>query len=183
MTDEPKRLYLDGISGKDKARRAFWRVIWTLFFVTTPVPIFGKWRVFLLRLFGARIGVGCRIEPTCRIWAPWNLTMGNYSCLGPGVDCYNVTALSMADYVTVSQRSFLCCASHDISQLKLPLTFAPIKLERYSWVAAEAYVGPGVIIKEGAVLGARGVATSDLEAWTVNVGVPAHCIKTRRIQR
>ena len=48
-----------------------------------------------------------------------------------------------------------------------------------SWVAAEAFVGPGVTMGEGAVLGARAVAFSDLAPWTVYVGNPAKPIKTR----
>lgn len=37
------------------------------------------WRRFLLRLFGADIGVGVLIRPTARITYPWKLTVGDYS--------------------------------------------------------------------------------------------------------
>jgi hypothetical protein len=51
-----------------------------------------------------------------------------------------------------------------------------------SWVAAEAFVGPGVTIGEGAVLGARGCAFRDLEPWTVYAGNPARRLKLRKIR-
>ena len=56
----------------------------------------------------------------------------------------------------------------------------PIKLEPHSWVAADAFVGPGVVVGEGAVLGARAVAFSDLEPWTLYVGNPAQKRRLRK---
>jgi putative colanic acid biosynthesis acetyltransferase WcaF len=47
-------------------------------------------------------------------------------------------------------------------------------------VAAEAFVGPGVTLGDGAVLGARGVAFADLEPWTVYIGNPMREVRKRR---
>jgi putative colanic acid biosynthesis acetyltransferase WcaF len=47
------------------------------------------------------------------------------------------------------------------------------------WVAADAFVGPGVTIGSRSVLGARSSAFGDLPADVVAVGNPAKVIKRR----
>ncbi|WP_220443994.1 DapH/DapD/GlmU-related protein [Pararhodobacter zhoushanensis] len=182
MTSQPTRLYVDSRSHSDKARRALWHVTRSLLFAPLRGPLFKRWRLFLLRSFGATIGKGCRVDASCKIWWPGNLRMGNYACLADAVDCYNVAPITLGDYATVSQRSFLCSASHATDQLSRPLIFAPITLETHAWVGAEAFVGPGVTIGEGAVLGARAVATRNLESWTIYAGIPARALRKREIR-
>ncbi|GHC04795.1 hypothetical protein GCM10007047_22040 [Cerasicoccus arenae] len=105
--------------------------------------------------------------------------MGNFVCIAASVDCYNVDKIVLKDKVTVSQRSFLCTASHDIDSLQRPLIHAPITIEQHVWVCAEAFVGPGVTIFEGAVVAARAVVIKNVEAWAVVAGNPAKKIKHR----
>lgn len=172
MTAPPTRLYRDALSRRDKLRRLCWQIAQACLFRPTPAPGFHRWRIALLRLFGAQIGQGCKIYPTARVWAPWNLQMGNRVAIAAGVDCYNVSPIRLNDYSTVSQRTFLCTASHDISELSRPLVHSPIRLAKHAWVCAEAFVGPGVTLGEGAVLAARGVATRDIPPWEVHGGTP-----------
>jgi putative colanic acid biosynthesis acetyltransferase WcaF len=55
----------------------------------------------------------------------------------------------------------------------MPLVIAPIVIESEAWVAADVFVGPGVKIGEGAVIGARSTVMNDVEPWSVVVGSPA----------
>lgn len=158
--------------------RALWGITWITLFRPTPRLLHG-WRRLLLRAFGARIGRGVVVHPSVRVWAPWNLEMGDYSCLGPQVDCYTVTSIRIGSYATVSQYSFLCAASHDIDSPDMKLITAPITLGDHVWVAADAFVGPGVTVQEGAVVGARTSAFKDVTAWTVVAGNPARVIRLR----
>lgn len=182
MNNYGKRLYVDALTIRSKMTRWLWNVVRILLFLPLSGPLFRHWRVVLLRIFGAKIGRGCRIESSCNIWWPANLRLGDYVCLAKGVDCYNVDLISIGDYSTVSQRSFLCTASHSIGSLERPLVHAPISVSEHVWIAAEAYVGPGVSIGDGAVLGVRAVATKSLSAWSINVGVPAKSIGVREVQ-
>jgi putative colanic acid biosynthesis acetyltransferase WcaF len=108
--------------------------------------------------------------------------MGDHSCLSEGVECYSVDRITVGDQAVVSQGAFLCCASHDISSPIMELTYAPIVIESQVWVAARAFVGPGVTVGEGAVVGACAVVTKDVEPWTVVAGNPARVIGKRVIR-
>jgi len=167
---------------KAKIARAVWNVVWSLLFRLTPRGILYGWRRFLLRCFGARLGRGVNVLPSCRIWQPWKLTMGDYSCLSEQVECYSVDQITIGKQVVVSQGAFLCCASHDISSPIMELTHKPIIIESQAWVAARAFVGPGVTVGEGAVVGACAVVTKDVEPWTVVAGNPARVVKKRALR-
>jgi len=144
----------------------------------TPRPLHA-WRRFWLRLFGAKIGAGTAIYPSARIWAPWNLEMGDRSGIADGAEIYNVDKIVLEDDAIVSQFAFLCTASHDITDPGRRLITAPIRVGRQAWICAAAYVGMGVTVAEGAVVAARAVAVKDVAPWMVVGGNPARTIKQR----
>ena len=159
--------------------RALWHVTWALFAAWTPPPLHG-WRRFLLRAFGAKIGRGARIYGSARIWYPPHLEMGRFSTMGWDVNCYNQGRIVLEDFAIVSQYAHLVAGTHDIDDPNFQLQVRSIRICRNAWVASDAFVGPGVTVGEGAVLGARGVAFKDLEAWTVYIGNPAGPIRKRK---
>jgi putative colanic acid biosynthesis acetyltransferase WcaF len=107
--------------------------------------------------------------------------MGAESCLAPGVECYNVDVVHLAAGAIVSQRAHLCTASHDFNDADFPLVAAPIRVEEKAWVCAEAFVGPGVTVHEGAVVGARAVVTKNVPAGAIVVGNPARLLNKKRM--
>ena len=173
--------YVDTIPKSLKVKRGIWIVVWLLFFRPTPRGMFNGWRLFLLRLFGAKIGKGSKVAASCFVWAPWNLEMGELSVLGDSVDCYAMNKIRIGSKVAISQRTFLCTGSHDISSLRRPLITKPIIIGDHCWVAAEVMVMPGVEIGTGAVVGARSVVIKDLPEWMVCGGYPCVPLKKRSI--
>jgi len=168
-------------SFRQKVTRAAWNTVWHLLFRPSPTFLFG-WRRTLLRFFGARMGKGVRVYPSARIWAPWNLEMGDHSCLGPSVICYSVDKVKIGAHATVSQYAHLCTASHDIQDPAMGLVSAPIAIGAGSWVTTDVFVGPGVRIGEGAVVAARAVVVKDVDPWAVVGGNPARFIKRRELK-
>lgn len=166
----------------NKLHRLWWRIMCAIFYRPFAGPIFKQWRCFFLRLFGAKIGKKCAISASAKIWAPWNLSVGNVVAIGPRVNIYNPGKVYIKDKVTISQDATLCTASHNISHRDNPLIVSPIHIDSFSWVAADAFVGPGVTIGEGAVVGARAAVFKDVEPWTVVGGNPAKFIKKRIIK-
>ncbi len=158
------------------------RIVWitSWFVLARPTPAFlHSWRRILLRLFGADIHATAKIYSSVEIWDPRNLVMGPHSCLGPKVVCYNMASITLEQYAVVSQGAHLCCGSHNIDSDEFELVVRPIRICAKAWVAAEAFVGPGVIVSQGAVLGARAVAVGTIDAWCVYAGNPAKCIRKR----
>ena len=174
--------YTDALTLKNKMSRLCWNVFVLLFFRPFGGPVFRYWRSFLLRLWGAKVGRRCAVAASAKIWAPWNLVLGDYVAIGARAEIYNVAKIAIGSNVTISQDAYLCTASHDISKLKKPLVFSPIFIGDSTWVAAKAIVLPGVTIAEGAVVGAGAVVTKDVEPWTVVGGNPAKVIKKRVIK-
>ena len=168
------------VSLGDWPSEAAWIITWSLLAAWTPPPLH-PWRRFLLRLFGAKISSTARIYGTAQIWYPPNLEMGAHSILGWDVLCYCQDRIVLKDFANVAQRSHLCAGTHD-SYLNFQLLTKPIVIGKHAWVASDALGGPGVTLSEGAVLGARGVAFRDLDAWTVYIGNPAMPIRSRRRQ-
>jgi putative colanic acid biosynthesis acetyltransferase WcaF len=165
-------------SSMNRGLRALWGCVYLLCFRPTPKVLHG-WRRLLLRVFGARVGKGAHPYPRARIWAPWNLTMGDHSCLANDVDCYCVAPVVLGESVTVSQYSHLCTATHDYQDPEFRLITKPIAIGARAWVAAGAFIGPGVTVGEGAVVGARSVVVKDVPPWVVVAGQPARFLRAR----
>lgn len=164
--------------------RVVWNIVWALFFRTTPRGnLFRPWRIFLLKLFGAKVEWSSNVLPSCRIWQPWKLEMGAYACLSQRVDCYNADWIRIGKQATISQDAFLCTASHDISNVNMELTTAPLILGPQTWICARAVILPGVTVGEGAVVACASVVAKNVEPWSVVGGNPAKFIKHREITK
>ena len=127
------------------------------------------------------MGKGARVYGSTKVWLPSNLVMGDYAVMGWSVNCYNQDKIVIDDYAIVSQYSHLVAGSHEIHNISFQLFTKPIFVGKYAWIASKSFVGPGVTVHEGAVLGACAVTFKDLDAWTVYIGNPAvkHKLRTR----
>lgn len=162
---------------KEQMMRVLWGIV-TPIFRFSPRICFG-WRTFLLRLFGAKIGRETHIYNSVVIFMPWNFEIGDWSSIGEYVYIYNLGRVRIGDNTTISHRAHICAGTHDYTRLDLPLEKAPIIVEDQAWICADAFIGPGIVIGEGAVVGARAVAMKDVPPWAVVVGNPARVVKTR----
>lgn len=167
---------------KNKFYRIAWSVVYKLLFRTSPNPM-RKWRVALLNLFGAEISNKARISPLAEITFPKNLIMEDYATLGPYSICYSTEKIHIRKQATVSQFSYLCSATHDYEDKNFTLYAKPIIIEQNAWVSADVFIGPGVTVGEGSVIGARSSVYKDIPKWGVYVGNPAKFLKKREIKR
>ena len=173
--------YQNVLSRKNQLARFIWTIVWDVFVRPLPRSLGNSWKLFLLRLFGAKIHSKAVVYSSVQIYMPWNLEMEEYSCLAPEVDCYNAAKIKIGAHSTISQKSYLCTASHDITKSSNPLVTAPIIIEDQAWIGTSAFIGMGVTIGQGAVIGARAAVFKDVIPWTVIGGNPAKFIKKREI--
>jgi putative colanic acid biosynthesis acetyltransferase WcaF len=171
-------VYRSELSFNNKLGRFAWGFVWCVLFRPSPRSWF-RWRRVLLNLFGAKLARSAAVYPSAKIWAPWNLEMGERSVLGDYVDCYSVDLIVLEADVTVSQYAHLCTAAHDIESPSRDLVHQPIRLGRGAWVFAGAFIGMGIVVGEGAVVAARSVVVKDVERFSVVGGNPARLIKKR----
>lgn len=164
---------------KNKLKRLFWKFTWLIFCRYSPV-ILHSWRCAVLKGFGAKIGKSNFIYPNIRIWAPWLLETEDVATIGPGVEIYNPGGVFIGDHAILSQDSYICGATHDYDTIDFTYIAKKVSIESYAWICARAIVLPGVTCHEGSVLGAGGIATKDLEAWSLYSGNPAKKIKERK---
>lgn len=163
----------------EQVRRILWSCAYP-FFRFSPRICF-RWRCFLLRLFGAKVGCRTNIYSSANIYMPWNLVIGDDSSIGEWVLVYNLGLVTIGNRTTISQRAHLCGGTHDFSNPSLPLQKLPITINNEAWVCADAFVGPGVEVGTGAIVGARAVVTKDVPNWSIVIGNPAQILKKREI--
>lgn len=162
----------------NRMRRVAWSLSWLLLARWTP-PQARLWRLALLRAFGAKVSWKANVYASVKVWAPWNLQMAALAALAPRVEVYNIAPVSVGEKAIVSQGAYLCTGTHDHRDPNFPLYARPIAIGRRAWVCAEAFIGPGVTVNEGAVLAARAVTFKPLAPWTVYQGNPAQAVNTR----
>ena len=170
-------------AGKYSSKEMLLRVSWGMakpFFRFSPRISFG-WRNFLLRLFGAKVGREVHIYNTAVICMPWNLSIGDWSSIGEYAFIYNLGDIAIGAKTTISQRAHLCAGTHDYTKPDLPLLKSPITIGDQAWICADAFVGPGVHVGNGAVVAARAVAMKNVDPWAIVAGNPATVIKKRAL--
>ena len=178
MSYTPTQTTPFGIVYKLKSR--FWGLTnatlfrWSFFFMR-------KYRVAILKLFGAKIDWSCSIDRTATVIDPWNLSMGRMSSIGEYACIRCRGKISIGKNCCIGRDVYLLSASHDISSPTFDMISAPISIEDNVWIAPRSTIGKGVTIGEGAVIAAEANVIKDVEPWTVVGGNPAKPIKKRVI--
>lgn len=169
---------------KEIGASAFKQICWYYanFFVLNGYLFpFSTVKVWLLRLFGARIGQGVVIKPKVNIKYPWKLSIGDHCWLGEEVWIDNLAQVTIGAHVSISQGAFILTGNHNYRKPGFDLMVEPVVLEDGVWIGAKAIVCPGITCKHHAVLAVASVATNDLESYSIYQGNPAVVVKNREI--
>ena len=155
-----------------------WWLVQSSLFGMSPQFMYG-WRQWLLRLFGAEIGKNVLIRPTARITYPWKLRIDDHSWIGDDVVLYSLGEIEIGCNVVVSQKSYICAASHDYASPNFDIFAKKVQIEDEVWIATNVFVAPGVTISKGAVVGACSSVFSDLPTMMLCIGCPAKPLRKR----
>ncbi len=176
--DRPEPVHTSPWTIGQRIKRQLWYVVQATIFRYSLYNAFG-WRRFLLGLFGANLASDVRIRPSARIEVPWNLTIGQNSSVGDFAILYCLGKVTIGRRVTISQYAHLCAGTHETNTHRMLLLRPPITIDDDAWIAADAFVGPGVHIGAGTLLGARSSAFSDLPPGVIALGSPARPVRPR----
>jgi putative colanic acid biosynthesis acetyltransferase WcaF len=155
-----------------RLRLLLWEYAWSFLCCWTPKP-FNPWRLFVLRRFGATILGLPFVHQRARIDHPWNLTLHHQSCLGDRAHAYCLGAVEIGPGACVAQEAYLCTATHDFADPLRALQTGPILIGADAFIGARAFLLPGVMVGEAAIVGACSVVTRSVPAANVVAGNPA----------
>lgn len=166
------------------AREYCLRILWS---IASPAfryslrPMFG-WRRMILRLFGAKVGKGVHIYASVKVYLPWKLRVGDFASIGEWALIYNLGYVDIGERATISHGAHICAGTHDHRDARLPLRRLPVKIGAQAWVCANAFIGPGVTVGDGAIAGACAVIVKDILPWEIAVGNPSRIIGRRSLR-
>jgi putative colanic acid biosynthesis acetyltransferase WcaF len=163
-------------------RRFCWYITSIIFFKNALFPFY-RFKLFLLRLFGAKVGKNIIIKPCVNIKYPWFLELGNHVWIGENVWIDNLGKVRIGNNVCLSQGCFLLTGNHDYNDHAFKLIVNGIDLEDGVWIGARATVCGGSICRDHSVLSVGSVAVGELESMGIYTGNPAIKIKDRNFRK
>lgn len=166
--------------GASRWKEALWLVVSLLLFRLCPFNL-SRLKCWILRWFGAQVGIGVVIKPEVKITFPWKLSIGNHVWLGEECWLLNLDQITIGDNVCISQRAFLCTGNHDYTRSTFDLITKAIHINGGAWIGAGSWVSPGTVVGSHTVLSASSVVSGHLEAFGIYSGNPATLRKMRCI--
>jgi putative colanic acid biosynthesis acetyltransferase WcaF len=157
-----------------------WYSFSLIFFKSSWVP-FSFFKVFILRIFGAKIGKSVVIKPNVNIKYPWKLSLGNHVWIGENVWIDNLDNVVIGNNVCISQGAFLLCGNHNYKKESFDLITKPIIVEDGVWIGAKSTVLLGVTANSHSILSAGSVTSKNLEPYSIYKGNPAEKVSIRII--
>jgi putative colanic acid biosynthesis acetyltransferase WcaF len=165
-------------STENRVLRILWEFCWFVFCIWTPKPL-NPWRLFWLRVFGAKIDGTPFVHQRARVAVPWNLTLHDRACLGDRAHAYSLGEIEIGARATVAQEAYLSTGTHDFKQPEMPLVTAKITIGEDVFVGARAFVLPGVTIGPRSIIGACSVVTRDVPENVIAAGNPCKVLSSR----
>jgi putative colanic acid biosynthesis acetyltransferase WcaF len=164
--------------GASSPKFIFWYLLKSFFFLSS-IPYPSKFKAFILRCFGAKIGIGLVLKPRVNIHFPWKLEIGDHVWIGEEALLLNFEMLTIESNVCISQRAFLCGGNHDYTIPSMPYRNGKITLKEGSWAGASSFIGPNVTIGINSVVAANSVVSKSLPENGIYSGNPIKFIKKR----
>jgi putative colanic acid biosynthesis acetyltransferase WcaF len=106
-----------------------------------------KIKIFLLKIFGAKIDSNVIIKQYVKIKFPWNLQIGKNSWIGEGVWIDNIKMVDIKENCCISQGVYFCTGNHNYKKKTFDLTAKEITIGQSCWIGAKSTIGPGINLK------------------------------------
>lgn len=153
------------------------RMLWGVARASAWKVLPGSGRNWLLRAFGARIGLGVRIHRSVAIEIPWNLTIGEGATVCPHAILYCLGPVRIGARCVIGRYVHVCAGTHDFSDPRFTLLRSPITIEDDCMLMTASFVGPDTTIARGSVLRPRATVFGATRPDTTYEGTPARPIE------
>jgi putative colanic acid biosynthesis acetyltransferase WcaF len=157
---------------RERVQGFWWSIVRNTLFRWSPPPC-RRWRALLLRAFGAHIGRKTFVAASAHIDHPWNLVLGDHVYIAEDVIINCMGKVTVGERTRISQYSHLCAGTHDYQSRDMQIVRCPITVGKDVWIAADAFIGPGVTLGDNCVVAARSSAFRDMPAGQICLGEPA----------
>jgi acetyltransferase-like isoleucine patch superfamily enzyme len=113
-----------------------------------------------------------------------NIIIGDDCSINPYVILYGHGDLSIGNSVRIATHTVIIPSNHTFDDVTIPIYKQPlnnkgINIHDDVWIGCGAKILDGVTIGTGSVIGAGAVVNKNIEAFTINAGIPSKVIKKR----
>ena len=150
-----------GFRGASALKVQMWWLVQETLFRWSPQWAYG-FRNWLAKIFGARIGRGVLLRPSCKITYPWKVSIGEFSWIGDNVTLYSLGDIQIGKNTIVSQNSYICAATHDYTKSTFDILDLPVKIGNSVWLASDVFIAPGITICDTTIISLRSTVTKDI---------------------
>jgi acetyltransferase-like isoleucine patch superfamily enzyme len=167
-------------------KKVFKYIFWTIATSLISISVFPQFRIFILKLFGAKIGKDTIIHKV----KFFNLYRKGFSGFEVGNSCFigEECLFDLADEITIGDNVTLAEGVTVITHLNVgfkdhplqkyfPSGSGPVKIEAGTFVGARVTILSGVVIGEESFIGAASLVNKDIASRILAGGVPAKKIK------
>ncbi len=142
-------------------------------------------RAALCRVFFKSCAGFCWIQPTVTFVHTERLSVGSAFGVNSGSYINAIGGIDIGNHVLLGSNVTISSGMHPIdgrdsavfARATIPKR---ITIEDDVWIGAGAVIMPGVRLATGSVVGANAVVTKDTQEYSVNVGIPARCVRFRK---
>ena len=159
-------------------RRLYYLLFLYVFHFIFCITPHNSFRIFYLRLLGAKIGPNNFISRKVRFDFPWRLVIGdnNYISDYAYLDCRG-GIISIGNLTDISSHVSIYTVTHDINSRDFCVQTGGVTISSRCWICTRTIILPNSSVMDGCVIGANSVFSNNSEKNSLYVGVPAIYIK------
>jgi acetyltransferase-like isoleucine patch superfamily enzyme len=147
-----------------------------------PYPL----RILGCRLLLGRLGRATLIDYGTYFRYPRKIRIGDHVAINRGCELYAIQqaaggTITIGNGVALGPHVRIFAGGHDYGTRNLAVTAQSVVIHDFVWVGGSTTILPGVVIGEGAIIGAGSVVSEAIPPYTIAVGNPARVIKQRQL--
>jgi acetyltransferase-like isoleucine patch superfamily enzyme len=133
------------------------------------------------------LGHNVTIYPDCMFFGDGLIEIGDNVDIGKGTIIYASQSrggVTIGNNTIIAAQCYIIDMDHGIEKNEIiqnqPNTIAKVSIGKDCWLGANVTVLKGSHIGDGAIIGAKTLVKGEIESYSINVGIPARKIKSRK---